>query len=42
VVPAGEVPQVDTPYRLDAKKYNFTIIAVPNLGSASTAMEFTF
>lgn len=38
----GEIPTVDTVYKIDAKKYNFTIIAVPTEGSATTALEFTF
>ena len=33
---------VDNPYKVDATKYNFTIIAFPSEGSVSTGVEFSF
>lgn len=42
LIPDNTDVQQDQVYTIDAKKYNFTIIAVPIAGSSSTAFEFTF
>jgi len=38
----GAKPELNVPYRLDAKAYNLTIIAVPLQDSADTAFEFEY
>ena len=42
VVPIGEAIQLNTPYVVDAKKFNLTILAVPKPDFRDTAFEFAY